>query len=133
MHFTSAEILVIITAFGGLVTIIGGVIVNIILSMRKRVDETLAEAKVITGHVNSAATRMSELNTALIEKISTLERVAAESRLIASNLAQAAAIATTHSSGVFTIAPVPSNSADESLKKIDENTAGIEKNTAKDK
>jgi hypothetical protein len=62
--YSSSEVLTIIGAVGGLVTLIGGVIVNIIVTLRtnRKLDvntavtqDVSAKADVITGHVNGAA------------------------------------------------------------------------------
>jgi hypothetical protein len=102
--YTSAEWLTIIAAVTGMITIVGGVIVNIVVAWRTNAavtdaktkllanqTEMLATTKTIEGHVNSAATKAGEEITALRGELTRIRAELADKKEIAALLAQAAA------------------------------------------
>jgi len=100
MTFTPAELTAITIALGALVgTILTGV-ANIITAARTerkvdqasgKVDETLAEAKVIKGHVNSTATAAAAKIDAMQKQIDQLVSQLSDSKQVAAVLASNAA------------------------------------------
>lgn len=102
LSFTPTEITAITIAVGALLTTIFTGIVNILTVLRaerkvehntKITADTLAETKVIAGHVNSAATASKTQIEALQNELKALRSEAAEKREVAALLAQAAATA----------------------------------------
>jgi hypothetical protein len=97
---TAPELITVIAAFGGLATIVGGVIVNIIKATRmERKMDTVAfrqheigtKVAVIDGHVNSAATEYKTKIEAMTKEIADLNRQLSDNRVVAATLAQAKA------------------------------------------
>lgn len=121
---TAAEIITVIAAVGGLVTVIGGVIVNIVSAMRKESKEALAsidkKTDAITVKVDGAASKSVDKIEALQTEMAQLRTMLADSKQTAAVLAQA------HASAV----PVPPSAAVvESLGKIESHTEQTAKNT----
>lgn len=101
--YTATEIATFMAAVGVLITGVGAVVVNIIVALRQgvkvdqlrtTVDEVKNETKVITGHVNSAATASAMKIDALEKKIEMLVTSAAEKQETAKLLAQSVATRT---------------------------------------
>lgn len=90
----NSQIITLIAALGGLVTIIGGVIVNIVVALRTsaKAEEISAKSDVIIGHVNSASTIASAKIDALTKEVADLKAVAATNKETASLLAQSVAV-----------------------------------------
>lgn len=121
-----------LTAIGALVvaviTAIGAVIVNVIVAKRvdkvgekvdvvgERVEKNIVETEVVKGHVNSAATKAAAEIESLRKELQLMREVAADKKEEAALLAQAAASKPTN------VPPAPPV-AEETLVKIQENTA----------
>lgn len=87
--YTSTELVTVIVAVTGLVTIIGGVVTNVIIALK-----TLAEARVITGHVNSAASASVAKIDLMQQELTRMRAELADKKEIAALLAQSAATVT---------------------------------------
>lgn len=108
--YTAAEILTFIAALGVLITGVGAVVVNIIVAWRTSAivkentvmlkenvavtKDTLAEAKVITGHVNSSAAAAAAKIDGLEKEIKLLQTSIMDMKTAAALLAQSAATTT---------------------------------------
>ena len=97
--YTASEVVMFIAAIGVLITGVGAVIVNIIVALRQghkvdalgtAVEQVYTEAKVITGHVNSAATAAAAKIDALQRELEQIKISAAEMKTTAALLAQSA-------------------------------------------
>lgn len=125
--YTATEIATFIAAIGVLITGIGAVIVNIIVALKqgRKSDEIIkavagvdTEAKIISGHVNSAASEAKAKITALEAKVEMMAKTATDIK-----------------EAVLLNTPVPrqdqrkSDDAGEILEKIEINTAAIDENT----
>lgn len=144
--YTATEIATFIAALGVLITGVGAVIVNIIVALKqgarveaaalasgkahaetqKAVEKVEQEAKVIAGHVNSAATASTAKIDGLQKEVEQLKSTAAEMKSTAALLAQALASnrvarATDKPPGDTTTPSVAE--AAEKLAKIEANTA----------
>lgn len=88
---TPTEVTTIITALGILLGALFPGIASVIVAWRteKKIDDVKAQAEVIAGHVNSAATTSANTITALREQNQLLTALLAESKNTAALLAQA--------------------------------------------
>ena len=90
----ATDIILIIGAVGGLVTIIGGVVVRIIdarlASVKTELTAVASKTDVILGHVNSAATRDAGIILAKDGQIRLQQQLIDEQKQAAALLAQAA-------------------------------------------
>lgn len=131
---SAAEIITIIAAVGGLVTILGGVIVNIVSAMRQEskaaLDKIEAKTEVIAGRVDGAA-------TASVAKIEGLQKEMALLRETVADQKQVAAVLAAQSTGSQAAPVAPSSAVVESLGNIESHTektaAGVEKLAEKKK
>jgi hypothetical protein len=105
--YTAPEWLLIIGGLVTLVAAIGGVIVNVIMAVKTKTvvdaihatttgaqtttNDTLAEAKVITGHVNSQASLQNAKIDALQKDLELFKTIVADMKQAAALLAQKAA------------------------------------------
>src|SRR5436190_1687874 len=88
--FSAAEVITIISAIGGLIVVVGGVVVNVVVALKtgRKIDDVKASTTTIEGHVNGAATvaRLKEESSqAAIAQLTTL---LAEARQSAALIAQ---------------------------------------------
>lgn len=129
MNFTSGEWMALITAFSALVVVVGGVVVNIIVSLRKTVDATADTVKKTAEKVSEVALKVDGAATASTAEIKSLQEMMtilrgqiADQKQTAAVLAQTAPLVTSKELN----GPVVDN-----LKNIDANTAETARNTAK--
>lgn len=132
MNFTSGEWLALITAISALVVVVGGVVVNVIVSLRTTLGEVRAKVTETSDKVAEVAIKVDGAASASAAEIKALQGQLTLMREVLAGQKQTAAVL----AQAKTVPPLPITTTDAldpsaSLQNIDKNTAETAKNTAR--
>lgn len=140
MDFTSVEWTTLITALSAFVVVVGGVAVNIIMSLKKTVDATAGTVKETADKLSEVAVKVDGAASASAAEIKSLQEMMvvlrgqiADQKQTAAVLAQGPPLVTSKELNGPVIATLKGidNTIEGNLRSIDENTAETARNTAR--